>query len=117
MLAAAAEILYVFGRAHMGVFADPVVGDLLRMAEGRGSLLAVKIAQAEHPYGDIIDDLTERMILQAHYLAKRDGGSWVEKVVYGVSERTLKIWASKVPQEKRREAQLIGRPGAPPDGA
>ncbi len=109
ILAAAAEIVYVVGRAHMGAFAEAVGGDLLRMAEGRGSLLAVKIPQSKHPYGDIIDDVTEWMILQADYLAERNGGSWVDKVTYQmVQKRTLQVWAAKIPPAKRQEARLIG---------
>ena len=110
ILAATAEFLLQMGRSLPGRRAGiRSGGDLKRMSEGGASQLAAEVPRAKVPFGDIEANSVRLLVLQADYLAGRDGGSWTDKVPYAVDERTLQRWAAEVdPPEDRALARKIG---------
>ena len=112
MLQAQAEFVYRAGEIYLdGNLPYLLAGDLIRMSNGGASQVAAQISRARAPFEDIDADNFRRLVLQAGYLARLDGGEWVDKVKpLEIPPRTLKRRASKeVPAEDRKRARQIGR--------
>ena len=110
VLQATSEFLYHIGKAYLTASVYLVAADLSRMSEGGASLLAVGVQRAKAPFKDLETDSVRRLVLQADYLAGRDGGSWTSQVPRALDRRTLQRWAAErdMPADRAR-AREIGR--------